>query len=43
MVLFKDITPQEILTVAKKYLTQHSMTLSIVPTGKPELAAKKGE
>ena len=41
--LYKGITPQEISTVANKYLTQHSMTLSVVPLGKPELAAQKGE
>ncbi len=40
--LFKGITPQEVLTVARKYLTQPSMTLSIVPQGKTELAVQKG-
>ena len=37
---FKGITPEEVLTVAKKYLTQPRMELNIVPAGKPELAAK---
>jgi zinc protease len=41
--LFKGITPLEVLAVAKKYLTQPRMTLSIVPLGKPELAVSKGE
>jgi zinc protease len=41
--LYKGITAQEISTVANKYLKQHYMTLSIVPLGKPELAAQKGE
>jgi zinc protease len=43
MDLFKGITPDEVLKVAKKYLTQPNMSLSIVPLGKLELAAKKGE
>lgn len=43
MDLYKGITPQEILTVAKKYLTQPRMTLSVVPVGKSELSATKGE
>lgn len=43
MDLYKGITPDEVLTVAKKYLTQPSMTLSVVPFGKPELAIKKGQ
>jgi zinc protease len=43
MDLFKGITPDEVLTVAKKYLTKPSMTLSIVPLGKPELAIQKGQ
>ncbi len=43
MDLYKGITPQEILTVAKKYLTQPRMILSVVPAGKPELSATKGE
>jgi zinc protease len=41
--LYKGITPAEVLSVAKKYLTQPKIVLSIVPTGKPELAAQKGE
>ncbi|HYQ87150.1 MAG TPA: pitrilysin family protein [Bacteroidota bacterium] len=43
MELYKGITPAEVLAVAKKYLTKPRMILSIVPLGKPELAAKKGE
>jgi len=43
MDLYKGITPQEVLTVAKKYLTQPRMTLSVVPVGKTELSATKGE
>jgi zinc protease len=43
MDLYKGITPQEVLTVAKKYLTQPRMTLSVVPLGKTELSATKGE
>ena len=43
MELYKGITPDEVLAVAKKYLTKPRMILSIVPLGKPELAAKKGE
>ena len=43
MDLFKGITPDEVLKVAKKYLNQPNMSLSVVPLGKTELAAKKGE
>ena len=43
MEFYKGITPDEVLAVAKKYLTKPRMILSIVPLGKPELAAKKGE
>ncbi|MBI1807568.1 MAG: insulinase family protein, partial [Ignavibacteria bacterium] len=43
MDLFKGMTQSEVLTVAKKYLTQPKMVLSVVPLGKSELAAKKGE
>jgi zinc protease len=43
MDLYKGITPDEVLTVAKKYLIQPNMALSVVPLGKLELAAKKGE
>jgi len=43
MDFFKGITPEEVLTVTKKYLTQPNMVLSVVPLGKLELAAKKGE
>jgi len=41
--LYKGITPQEVLTVTKNYLTQPRMVLSVVPLGKTELGAKKGE
>lgn len=37
---FKDITPQEILDVARKVLTDNKVVLSVVPEGKPELAAE---
>ncbi len=40
---FKGITPKEIQQVAKKYLEQPNMVLSIVPKGKPELGVTKGE
>ncbi len=40
--LFKGITPQEVLSVARKYLTQPSMTLSVVPQGKTELGVQTG-
>lgn len=43
MDLYKGITPEEVRTVAKNFLTQPRMALSVVPLGKPELAAKKGE
>jgi zinc protease len=43
MDFYKDITPQEVQSVAKKYLSQPKVVLSIVPVGKPELAARKGE
>ncbi len=36
---FKGITPNEVLGVAKKYLTKPNVVLSVVPEGKPELAA----
>jgi zinc protease len=42
MDLYKGITPEEVLTVAKKYLTQPSFRLSVVPVGKTELAVGKG-
>jgi zinc protease len=42
MDLYKGITPAEVLTAAKKFLTQPRMALSVVPLGKPELAAGKG-
>ena len=40
---FKGITPKEIQQVAKKYLEQPNMVLSIVPAGKTELGVSKGE
>ncbi len=40
--LFKDMTPEEVLAVAKKYLSQPYMTLSVVPQGKTELSVQKG-
>jgi zinc protease len=43
MDFFKNITPAEVLSTAKQYLTKPNVVLSIVPNGKPELAAKKGE
>ncbi len=43
MDLYRDITPEEVISVAAKYLTKPNVVLSIVPLGKPELAAKKGE
>jgi zinc protease len=43
MKLYQGITPEEVRTVANKYLTQPRMVLSVVPLGKPELAAGKGE
>ena len=41
MDLYKGITPEEILSVAKKYLTKPKVVFSAVPLGKPELAAQK--
>jgi predicted Zn-dependent peptidase len=41
MELFAGITPQEVRDVAKKYLSQPNMYLSIVPEGKVELAFQK--
>jgi zinc protease len=43
MDLYKGITPEEVLTLAAKYLKQPKMVLSVVPLGKVELASKKGE
>jgi zinc protease len=39
---YKGITPDEVLTVAKKYLSAPRMLLSVVPMGKPELSVQKG-
>jgi zinc protease len=41
MDLYKGITPQEVQAVAKKYLQQPEVILSMVPNGKPELAVQK--
>ena len=41
MDLYKDITPAEVLATAKKYLSKPRVVLSVVPTGKPDLAAEK--
>jgi zinc protease len=38
MELYKNITPEEVLATAKKYLSANRLQLSIVPEGKPELA-----
>ena len=40
--LYDGVTPEEILTVAKKYLSKPYMALSVVPTGKTELAVQEG-
>ncbi len=40
---YKGITPQEVQAVAKKYLEQPSMVLSVVPMGKTNLGVTKGE
>ncbi len=37
---FKGITPAEILADARKAFAQHKVVLSIVPQGKPNLAAQ---
>lgn len=38
---YEGITPQEVLAVAKKYFSGEKVVLSIVPQGKPELAAER--
>jgi len=38
---YEGITPQEVLAVAKKYFTGNKVVLSMVPQGKPELAAER--
>jgi len=43
MKLYEGITPEEVVATARKYLAQPNVSLSVVPVGKPELAAKKGE
>ncbi len=40
MDLYKGITPQEVQTVAKKYLQKPCVVLSMVPQGKTELAVQ---
>jgi zinc protease len=40
---YKGITPDEVFSVARKYLEKPNMILSIVPVGKPELAVTRGE
>ncbi len=42
MEMYAGITPDEVLAVAKKYLTKPAVVLSVVPIGKPDLAATKG-
>jgi predicted Zn-dependent peptidase len=39
--LFMNITPAEVLAVAKKYLSAPKMLLNVVPEGKSELAIQK--
>lgn len=41
MELFEGITPSEVVDVARKYLDNPRVVLSIVPAGKPELASQK--
>lgn len=41
--LYRGITPQEVLSIAKKYLKEAAVVLSVVPEGKSELGARKGE
>ncbi|MFI5250903.1 MAG: M16 family metallopeptidase [Bacteroidota bacterium] len=43
MDIYKDIKPEEVLTVAKKYLKENRFMLSIVPKGKTELAVQQGK
>ncbi len=43
MEFYRGITPQEVLSTAKKYLKEAAVVLSVVPEGKGELGAKKGE
>ncbi len=38
---YKGVTPDEVLAVAKKVLGSNKVVLSIVPEGKPELAAQQ--
>jgi predicted Zn-dependent peptidase len=41
MDMYMNITPAEVLAVAKKYLSAPKMLLNIVPEGKSELAIQK--
>jgi zinc protease len=43
MDFYKGITPDEVLKTAKKYLKEAAVVLSVVPEGKSDLGAKKGE
>ena len=38
---FKDITPEEVLAVARKIYGQPTVVLSVVPEGKQDLAAQQ--
>jgi zinc protease len=38
---FKDITPEEVLAVARKIYGQPKVVLSVVPEGRPDLAAQQ--
>ena len=38
--LYKGITPAEVLAEAQKVLSRHKVVLSIIPEGKPDLAAE---
>jgi zinc protease len=43
MDIYKDITPAEVVTIAKKYLTNAKVTFSAVPVGKTDLAVQSGK
>jgi zinc protease len=43
MEFYKGITPDEVLKTAKKFLKEAAVVLSVVPEGKSELGARKGE
>jgi zinc protease len=38
---YKDITPEEVVAEAKKVLSANKVVLSVVPEGKPDLAAER--